>query len=597
MPFITQGKTNWKFLSIVIVLAVIVGAGTLLYLAVIGGWPELKKPEKVSFEQLSTCNTDSDCILVNHKSCGGMIKISINEKYESLYNSTPKFQDSTGEICKTLGISYDEQKQIVEGQVPSESLCVSNKCVPKYLEDETAKWKTYQFSVESLYEEYSSQGIDESWKQQLRKDIENQMKSLPLQNCEFEIKYPPEWKVSRYAWPLHGYYPVPTGISISNEVDCQFDIDMLSAPQNIGEMIDSLKKEGYLEEKTKVNNYSAIKLNSPEGKKIYYFIEKDGKYCLPMSYSYTNDISKEKCGTISNQIVSTFKFLEEPCFKGNLSGNFAKEITDNSLKEIIIHDIINEFKECDYRFEERICEVKDFEITGGKIDLNNDGVSEYVIYPGTAHLTNNDFNDCLCGTGGCPIRIFGFVQGEWKLIGDLGVGVWAKPLEEQFDASVYFKKDVLTEKILNIKDELLKIPNVKYVKYISSEEALDNFREKHKDDKQILEALDQIGENPFFASLNINLKTKEPQNFEELSSFFEQPNFKNVIEKIDYYKTKILYVRLATLTPMGTGHGEIREYAWSGEKYELIKTTEYGEGTQNPLGPPSEYQELWQGQG
>jgi hypothetical protein len=31
MPFITQGKTNWKFLSIVIILAVIVGAGALLY--------------------------------------------------------------------------------------------------------------------------------------------------------------------------------------------------------------------------------------------------------------------------------------------------------------------------------------------------------------------------------------------------------------------------------------------------------------------------------------------------------------------------------------------------------------------------------------
>jgi hypothetical protein len=30
MPFITQGKTNWKFLSIVIILAVIVGAGALL---------------------------------------------------------------------------------------------------------------------------------------------------------------------------------------------------------------------------------------------------------------------------------------------------------------------------------------------------------------------------------------------------------------------------------------------------------------------------------------------------------------------------------------------------------------------------------------
>ena len=31
MPFITQGKTNWKFLLIVIVLAAIVGGGILVY--------------------------------------------------------------------------------------------------------------------------------------------------------------------------------------------------------------------------------------------------------------------------------------------------------------------------------------------------------------------------------------------------------------------------------------------------------------------------------------------------------------------------------------------------------------------------------------
>jgi hypothetical protein len=72
---------------------------------------------------------------------------------------------------------------------------------------------------------------------------------------------------------------------------------------------------------------------------------------------------------------------------------------------------------------------------------------------------------------------------------------------------------------------------------------------------------------------------------------------KNIIEKIDYYKEKIFYVSLATLTPVGAGHGEIREYTWDGEKYQLIKTTEYGEGTENPNGPPAEYWELWEGQG
>jgi len=140
-------RTNWKYIGMVVILAVIAGAVSLWCLTKkepLYQPPELKKPEKVSFEQLSTCNADLDCVLVTHKSCGGVIKISINKKYESQYNSTSKFQDSTGEVCKTLGVSHDEQRQIIEGQVPTESLCVSNKCIPKYLVDETAGWKAYQ---------------------------------------------------------------------------------------------------------------------------------------------------------------------------------------------------------------------------------------------------------------------------------------------------------------------------------------------------------------------------------------------------------------------------------------------------------------------
>jgi len=56
MPFITQGKTNWKFLLIVIVLAIIVGGGALWY---------TNRIEKVllnlSQNPLPECNEDVNC--------------------------------------------------------------------------------------------------------------------------------------------------------------------------------------------------------------------------------------------------------------------------------------------------------------------------------------------------------------------------------------------------------------------------------------------------------------------------------------------------------------------------------------------------------
>jgi len=51
MPFLTQGKTNWKYILIVAVLAVIVGGGILFWIRTQEfppvEFPKIKKPEKI----------------------------------------------------------------------------------------------------------------------------------------------------------------------------------------------------------------------------------------------------------------------------------------------------------------------------------------------------------------------------------------------------------------------------------------------------------------------------------------------------------------------------------------------------------------------
>lgn len=55
MPFLTQGKTNWKFIAIVIVLAVIVGGGILVWIkkqeVPLPEFPEIEKLEEVGEEE------------------------------------------------------------------------------------------------------------------------------------------------------------------------------------------------------------------------------------------------------------------------------------------------------------------------------------------------------------------------------------------------------------------------------------------------------------------------------------------------------------------------------------------------------------------
>ena len=107
---------------------------------------------------------------------------------------------------------------------------------------------------------------------------------------------------------------------------------------------------------------------------------------------------------------------------------------------------------------------------------------------------------------------------------------------EKVDISVYFKEDVAPEDIFAAEIEISKIPEVKDIEYVSKEEALERFIEKHKDDITMMESLTEIGQNPFLASLNI--KAWEISQYRQVSNFLETASFKNLISKVDYYQRK-----------------------------------------------------------
>lgn len=109
-------------------------------------------------------------------------------------------------------------------------------------------------------------------------------------------------------------------------------------------------------------------------------------------------------------------------------------------------------------------------------------------------------------------------------------------LQDKVDISVSFKKDALEENITKLKDELLKIPEVKNVVYVSSQQALDEFTSKHEDDPQLLESLRELGENPFPAYLNIKAST--PGQYEAISNFLGGESYQNIIDKVNYRQIK-----------------------------------------------------------
>lgn len=127
-------------------------------------------------------------------------------------------------------------------------------------------------------------------------------------------------------------------------------------------------------------------------------------------------------------------------------------------------------------------------------------------------------------------------------------------LKDKIDISVYFNTDAPEDEILKIKKSLEDLSEVKKVEYFSKEKALEIFKEKHKEDKTISEALGELEVNPLLASLNI--KAYDTKDYSIINTYLNNGSFKNLINKISYAKNSNIIDRLNkimnTMNQIGT---------------------------------------------
>jgi len=119
-------------------------------------------------------------------------------------------------------------------------------------------------------------------------------------------------------------------------------------------------------------------------------------------------------------------------------------------------------------------------------------------------------------------------------------------LQEKVDVSVYFKYEAAEEDVIRVKEAIASIPEVKEVNYVSRQEALEKFTEKHGSDPVLMESLTEVGTNPFLASLGI--KAFQAYQYEAVVGFLESPQYDYLIEKIDYYERKPVIESIYSLT-------------------------------------------------
>jgi cell division transport system permease protein len=114
-------------------------------------------------------------------------------------------------------------------------------------------------------------------------------------------------------------------------------------------------------------------------------------------------------------------------------------------------------------------------------------------------------------------------------------------IKDRVDINVYFVKDASVEDIESIKSSLGNLPQVENIDHITSDKALSDFRDRHRDDELTLQALDELGTNPLGASFSI--KAKDPSQYESIVKFLEDTKDSarsgdGIIERINYARNK-----------------------------------------------------------
>lgn len=119
-------------------------------------------------------------------------------------------------------------------------------------------------------------------------------------------------------------------------------------------------------------------------------------------------------------------------------------------------------------------------------------------------------------------------------------------VQEKIDVSVYFKETTTQAEIDNMKSKILEMPEVREVVFVSKQEALEKFKEKHKDNPKIQETLQEIGENPLTDSIII--KANSVKDYDSVLAFLENPEYSSLIQDKNFTDHRLIISRINEIT-------------------------------------------------
>lgn len=123
-------------------------------------------------------------------------------------------------------------------------------------------------------------------------------------------------------------------------------------------------------------------------------------------------------------------------------------------------------------------------------------------------------------------------------------------LTTKVDVTVYFTTDATDSQIQSLKQSLSSLPEVASIDYVSRDQALAQFQERHQNDQLTMQALDELGDNPLGASLEV--RAKDPSQYEAIAKYLDAQQQSgtdagNAIDKVNFYQNKTAIDKLSAI--------------------------------------------------
>ncbi len=119
-------------------------------------------------------------------------------------------------------------------------------------------------------------------------------------------------------------------------------------------------------------------------------------------------------------------------------------------------------------------------------------------------------------------------------------------IKNKIDISIYLKNDTLEKDITPIKEKISNYNEVKEVTLISSNEALEKFKQKHVGDTLIQDALKELDKNPLGPTLTV--KANDVNLYPTILERLQSEKIENLVEEIDYDDHKLVIERLEIIS-------------------------------------------------